>query len=303
MSVIAGIAEPALASPLQEKQAELAAAQGRLDDLQTGIDRLTDTWAKAEQEVRSVEASLQESQEDEIAAGLELEAKKACLSERLTGYYKENHASFPMVIQIFLGSDSLTDVLNQISLLFDVVQQDRDLMDDVAALSASLVLQQEELSQRRDALEGKMAAFSITKTELTRLMEKVSRERAGLQEEVDVLVHADHLVHQAEAARRDHRGHASARTLSRASGFVFPIDGPHAFIDDWGFPRPDDRVHKGTDIMAPWGASVVAAALRHHQSCGIPHAPRPHDHLAGRRQRVPLLLRPSRSGGSRHPRG
>lgn len=252
-------APPAHASPLQEKQAELAASQGRLDDLQADIDRLTEAWALTEEEIRSREGAIAKAEADEAVAKLELDHKKTVLAERLVGYYKETHGSFPMAVKVFLGSDSLSDVLNQIPLLFDVVRQDRDLLDQVAALTAGLALQQEELARQRNALTAKLSALAITKAELNRLIGAAAEEQARLQQEVDILAHADQLVRKAEAARRGHRGQVSSRTLAQARGFVFPVDGPHSFIDDWGFPRPDDRVHKGTDIMARWGTSVVAA--------------------------------------------
>lgn len=43
-----------------------------------------------------------------------------------------------------------------------------------------------------------------------------------------------------------------------ALGFVFPVAGPHKFINDWGFPRSGGRSHQGTDIFASKGTPVVA---------------------------------------------
>jgi murein DD-endopeptidase MepM/ murein hydrolase activator NlpD len=259
-AILPWVSSPALASPLQEKQAELATSQAHLDGLQADIDRLTATWAGTEKDIRATEAAIKQAEADETAAKLELDRKKIVLAERLAHYYKERHGSFPLAVKVFLGSDSLTDVLNQLPLLFDIVHQDRDLLDQVAALTAGLAIQQEELGRQRDSLRAKLSALAITKAEINRLIGAAAEEQAQLQQEVDVLAHADRLAREAEAARNEHRGHVSSRTLARARGFVFPVDGPHSFIDDWGFPRPDDRIHKGTDVMARWGASVVAAS-------------------------------------------
>jgi murein DD-endopeptidase MepM/ murein hydrolase activator NlpD len=36
------------------------------------------------------------------------------------------------------------------------------------------------------------------------------------------------------------------------------VDGPHALCNDWHFPRSEERLHEGTDIMAPFGTPLVA---------------------------------------------
>ncbi|MBA2296916.1 MAG: M23 family metallopeptidase [Actinobacteria bacterium] len=43
-------------------------------------------------------------------------------------------------------------------------------------------------------------------------------------------------------------------------GFVFPIYGDAGFSDTWGAPRATTGRHQGTDIFAPLGAPVLAAA-------------------------------------------
>jgi murein DD-endopeptidase MepM/ murein hydrolase activator NlpD len=47
-----------------------------------------------------------------------------------------------------------------------------------------------------------------------------------------------------------------------ADGFAFPIAGPHAFADTFGAPRmtgtPYEHKHQGTDVFAPYGASLRA---------------------------------------------
>jgi murein DD-endopeptidase MepM/ murein hydrolase activator NlpD len=37
-----------------------------------------------------------------------------------------------------------------------------------------------------------------------------------------------------------------------------PVSKPFSFVDSWGAPRSGGRVHKGTDIMNPWGNKVHA---------------------------------------------
>lgn len=39
-----------------------------------------------------------------------------------------------------------------------------------------------------------------------------------------------------------------------------PVDGRVRFVNDWGFPRSDERSHEGTDVFAEHGTAVVAMA-------------------------------------------
>lgn len=52
-----------------------------------------------------------------------------------------------------------------------------------------------------------------------------------------------------------------AQARGRKQGFYLdtcPVDGPHSFIDSWGFARSGGRRHEGVDILASIGTPIVA---------------------------------------------
>jgi murein DD-endopeptidase MepM/ murein hydrolase activator NlpD len=58
-------------------------------------------------------------------------------------------------------------------------------------------------------------------------------------------------------------GEYAARIFAAGSevaitGFVFPVDDPHDFIDSWGYPRAGGRSHQGADIFAERGTPLFA---------------------------------------------
>ena len=98
-------------------------------------------------------------------------------------------------------------------------------------------------------------------------MQATAAEYKRLKKQVAVLEEAARREREAAKARAQAKasgssGSAGTRgsgaSAAAVKGFVFPVDGPHSFINDWGFARSGGRSHQGTDIMAARGTPVVA---------------------------------------------
>lgn len=61
-----------------------------------------------------------------------------------------------------------------------------------------------------------------------------------------------------EAQFRGAKAAAKVARYGSFDSFTLPILGPNAFANTWGARRSGGRRHKGTDVMAPCGAQVVA---------------------------------------------
>ncbi len=49
------------------------------------------------------------------------------------------------------------------------------------------------------------------------------------------------------------------RPVIASGSWICPVQGPHAFSDDWGDPRSGGRRHEGNDLMASRGTPIVAS--------------------------------------------
>jgi murein DD-endopeptidase MepM/ murein hydrolase activator NlpD len=253
---------PASAAPalLQEKRAELEAVKDRMAALQAEIDRLTAEYAAREAEVAQTKEAIGKAEADIREGERDLRDKKAQLAQRVVGFYKEQHASFPIAVEVIMGAEDVSDAIRTLPFLARIADDDKRLVNQVKGLVAGLAERRRELDGQRLRLEGQMRELAATKEELAKVLTQAAGERERLEAQVTALEEMYALVLKADRYRAAWKGRIAASVLRMARGTCFPVDGPHAFINDWHFPRPDERVHLGTDIMAPFGTRLVAVS-------------------------------------------
>jgi len=260
---------------LEEKRGALAAADARILDTETQIQQATEEHALRQAEVAELRRQIESARAAELQTMLELEDSRVALSERLVALYKENHASFPVVLQIMASEDALQDVVKLAPQLIRIAQDDKELIERVAALAMGLALQQKELAREQQRLEHLIRLLDEAKLRLVAPLEEAQAARAVLASEVELLESMHALEVKAESHRAHWRGRVSSSTWRLAQGFTFPVDGSYSFINDWGFPRDGgERSHRGTDVMAPFGTPLVACvagvvdSIDHDQTLG-----------------------------------
>jgi murein DD-endopeptidase MepM/ murein hydrolase activator NlpD len=124
--------------------------------------------------------------------------------------------------------------------------------DDLAAQEARLTSLQRSASAALTSYQKQQTAFDA---ELRRLV-AVDKQRAAT----------------AAAAKRSATTGRGAPTVIGSGSWICPVQGPHAFSDDYGDPRAGGRRHQGNDILAPRGTPVVApvagSAQQHDNGLG-----------------------------------
>jgi murein DD-endopeptidase MepM/ murein hydrolase activator NlpD len=130
----------------------------------------------------------------------------------------------------------------------DAVSEFRTAREDFASSKSAMAAR---LAQQQDAVK------------------KLRQERADIEAELARLAAAA----KAEEAKRAAAAAAAARkrgapapspspsapkSVAVSGIWVCPVQGPHAFSNDYGQPRSGGRRHQGNDILAPRGTPVVA---------------------------------------------
>jgi murein DD-endopeptidase MepM/ murein hydrolase activator NlpD len=243
-------------SPPAFAASDLAGAQKRANAAAARLAAAETALAKAEAEVGSLKARSD-------AAGSRLNgALSRVRTFAVRRYIDSGQRGVPWLTQSDLSQATRNQVLLKAVLV-----------GDTDAVS--------ELRSARSDLDASRAATSARVADQQAAVRTLRKERADLAGELDRLAAAA----RAEEARRKAAEAAASRSrrspaapagrggsVAVTGSWVCPVQGPHAFSNDWGQPRSGGRRHQGNDILAPRGTPVVAnvngTVNRHNSGLG-----------------------------------
>ncbi|MGH9155247.1 MAG: murein hydrolase activator EnvC family protein [Acidimicrobiales bacterium] len=239
---------------LRASDAQLSAAVKVLDrQVAAELARAGD----ARQAVLAAEAAV--VQAEVRIAGTEAQLvglRQAVVSRAVSAYIRPQEEMFATV----LGTADFAEASRRTSLLAQVANHDRDVLDQLRSLRQDLGLEQTAAAQARDlAAERRM----VVNTRLAEL-EKVRRDKKILADALDQRIRefqaeADEVARQEAglAALIRSRERAAASVIdgvASAAGLVWPVRGTltSGFGPRWG------RLHAGIDIAAKTGTPIKA---------------------------------------------
>jgi murein DD-endopeptidase MepM/ murein hydrolase activator NlpD len=215
--------------------AALSAAQSRLSNIQARIADLEARRQAAEQQLEVLQVSVRNIAIDQFVRGR---------SRRVPSDVDASDVSATARARALASLVASGDT--------DAVDAYRAATEDLDAAVSALTVSRKDAAA---AVATSRARAAAVNAELRRLQalerERIAREKAR----------------RAAAARSSARG----RGVVLGSGnWICPVQGPHAFSNDFGAPRGGGRRrHQGNDIMAPRGTPAVApvsGVASHHSN-------------------------------------
>jgi murein DD-endopeptidase MepM/ murein hydrolase activator NlpD len=257
--LVVPVFSPAIASTLTQKQAELNTARAQMAKLQDSLDALTKKFATAEANLAQTEDAITAVQNDIARSNKDLGTARTKLAERVVNVYKDGHSSTPQYLAVLFSESDFVSVIKRFSLLGKLADQDKQLLEQVKAHLAKSQEKQTTLTDKQQAQAQLTAELESVQAEMYDKMKnsaveyrKLKQQVATLQEEARKAAEEAARIKAQEAANRQSGG------AVQPGSFVFPVDGPHSYIDTFGAPRSGGRTHKGCDIMSPKGTPAVA---------------------------------------------
>ncbi|MDO8848871.1 MAG: NlpC/P60 family protein [Coriobacteriia bacterium] len=159
-------------------RAELAAKQAALDELEAQLDELdrelaiaAEAYNKAVMELEATREHLSSTKEDLANAEIAFEIQQDTLSERARDIYRSGDLN---VIEILLGSKSVSDFLARIKFLHAIGQSDADIAAALAAQRDQISIQAAELED--EALHARSLEFELQARQIEVMIRIQERE-------------------------------------------------------------------------------------------------------------------------------
>jgi murein DD-endopeptidase MepM/ murein hydrolase activator NlpD len=210
----------------------------RIQGLQRGLNEVTLEYEKAYSGYLLSKERLEKSEKELQEAKKKKEWAQRALCNKLEYLYKYGEPSF---IEVLITAKSLSEAYREIKYFLALSQAEKELLIEARNSISEWKKKKESYEKEKSTYKKRLLALSEKKEEL---LKKLSFQKKLLQQSK-----------RRVAVARKYR--VSRATSYRIGSFVFPVAGPHSYIDSFGAPRVGHR-HQGTDIMAPHGTPVVA---------------------------------------------
>ncbi|SHI85045.1 Peptidase family M23 [Clostridium cavendishii DSM 21758] len=141
----------------EESLKKVNEVQGKVDSAQYFVDEIN-------KNITDVKDDIEKTSKDIDKKAKEQAEKKERLGERLREIYKSNFSD--QVIYILITSDSLGDLINNLTGLTTVVQNDNQLIDEVKKAQEELESNKSKLRRKKDELEKNQKEAEIKRNEV-----------------------------------------------------------------------------------------------------------------------------------------
>lgn len=267
--------QAAMRAALASAQAEQNTIMAELILMDIEMMELTESYFFASASLEIITADLEETEKRLAQAEIEREERFDVLRARLRFMHENNNMSY---LELLLGSQNLTEFLNNREHFRRIVEHDNNMISDLAALEAQIVADRDAIVEQKVAMETYAAELEVAMAQLeahfvqrTARLEQLEESEITYQASVAALdgsIQALNMdIAAAQAAQTARTQVATTRgnvSLSADAPMIWPVAlAPHITSDFGNRPNPFGRGttewHTGIDMRAPMNTPILAA--------------------------------------------
>ena len=248
-----------------EKAAESAKEKkeyydSQIESLQTDIDEMDSVISGLNSEINAANAQLADATQ-------KLEQKEASYNDRLRAIQKRGSTSY---LDVIFGADDFSDFLVRLTLVENVIDHDKSMMDEIAKLQGEIASSKQALEQKAEEQKQAQDLIVAQKNQVQALSDKQEAYMAELKkdaakykseyEKAQKQMEAENERNKAANISRNSAGQTVTYNASSATKMQWPIPAGGRISCYYGYrtdPAPSN--HTGIDIAISTGTAIIAA--------------------------------------------
>ena len=273
---------------IKDIKSDISDTKKRISDLENSKSNLETYISKLDQEANNLAKQIDklnkdiEAKKEEITVAAEelAEAEATAaqqyedMKKRIQYLYENGNPSY---LELFLTSESMADFLNKSSYAEQVTAYDRSMLEEYIAQKQAVEEKKKQLETEKEDLDAMADAASEQKETVDGLIKNKTAQIQSYQDQIDsensnAAEYKADLAKQQKLLDQIERQIAAAAAANAqegdgdggASGFLWPCPSSKRITSGFGNrAQPTAGAstnHKGIDIGASYGASIVAAA-------------------------------------------
>ena len=252
---------------INEYRQQAEALKKERDNVQAEINQLDIEISALNLEIEGYDLQKQEltlqiaeKEQEIVKLNEEIDINNEALEDRLRVMYKNGTAGY---LEVILKADDLMDALTRIDMIQLIVQSDVDLLKSIEAQKKQVEELQLSLENKREEVVAVQNNVIAKKQEVSAAYAAKEQYIANLRNDLGKVEKLkDAWEEQSAKIERDIL--AAQRAVEYAGGeMAWPVPGHYKITSNYGprvHPITGGRdFHRGTDIGAPYGTTVVAA--------------------------------------------
>lgn len=259
-------AEQELKAVNREKQA----TEQELKQVMKKMDKTGSELESYKQKKENLTIQLEQITVELEATYLRIEQRREFIDARIRTMYMEGQVSY---LNVLLSSNSFSDFLGRMDTLVMLVNQDRMIVEQYRTDQAQVEQQKEEIDSKLAQAKTLIRKTEQLKSDLMKQESEKSVMISSLSEKSETIADISeeqeaNLIRlaskQARLLKQKEEASRTKKVVGTGGNIAWPFDKKYPITSDFGYrthPITGEResFHKGVDIGAPGGTSILAA--------------------------------------------